>query len=68
MRRVASATPAPISRVRDNVSAAVRGLAADRLRAYLIDAEGIEMAERAGAYIVPTMQMTQEDLHGLQRT
>ena len=34
--------------------------------AYLIDAEGIEMAEQAGAYIVPTMQMTQEDLHGLQ--
>ena len=24
------------------------------------------MAEQAGAYIVPTMQMTQEDLHGLQ--
>jgi imidazolonepropionase-like amidohydrolase len=24
------------------------------------------MAERAGSYIVPTMQMTQEDLHGLQ--
>jgi imidazolonepropionase-like amidohydrolase len=34
--------------------------------AYLIDAEGIEMAERAGAYVVPTMQMTQEDLHQLQ--
>jgi imidazolonepropionase-like amidohydrolase len=34
--------------------------------AYLIDSEGIEMAERAGAYIVPTMQMTQEDLHELQ--
>jgi imidazolonepropionase-like amidohydrolase len=33
--------------------------------AYLIDAEGIEMAERAGAYIVPTMQMTQEDLQQL---
>src|SRR4029079_5192755 len=32
----------------------------------LIDAEGVEMAERAGAYIVPTMQMTQEDLHELQ--
>jgi imidazolonepropionase-like amidohydrolase len=24
------------------------------------------MAERAGSYIVPTMQMTQEDLHELQ--
>ena len=34
--------------------------------AYLIDAEGIEMAEKAGSYIVPTMQMTQEDLHELQ--
>jgi imidazolonepropionase-like amidohydrolase len=34
--------------------------------AYLIDSEAIEMAERAGSYIVPTMQMTQEDLHGLQ--
>jgi imidazolonepropionase-like amidohydrolase len=34
--------------------------------AYLIDAEGIKMAERAGSYIVPTMQMTQEDLHQLQ--
>jgi imidazolonepropionase-like amidohydrolase len=34
--------------------------------AYLIDAEGIEMAEQAGAFIVPTMQMTQEDLHALQ--
>lgn len=34
--------------------------------AYLIDAEGIAMAEQAGAYIVPTMQMTQEDLQELQ--
>jgi len=34
--------------------------------AYLIDSEGIQMAERAGSYIVPTMQMTQEDLHELQ--
>ena len=33
--------------------------------AYLIDAEGIELAERAGTYIVPTMQMTQEDLQQL---
>jgi imidazolonepropionase-like amidohydrolase len=33
--------------------------------AYLIDGEGIEMASRAGAYVVPTMQMTQEDLHAL---
>lgn len=34
--------------------------------AYLIDAEGIQMAEQAGSFIVPTMQMTQEDLHALQ--
>jgi imidazolonepropionase-like amidohydrolase len=33
--------------------------------AYLIDADGIDMAERAGSYIVPTMQMTQEDLQQL---
>ena len=34
--------------------------------AYLIDEEGIEMATRSGAYIVPTMQMTQEDLSELK--
>ena len=34
--------------------------------AYLIDEEGIDMAVNAGAYIVPTMQMTQEDLGELQ--
>lgn len=34
--------------------------------AYLIDSEGIQMAERAGSFIVPTMQMTQEDLHDLR--
>ncbi len=33
--------------------------------AYLIDAEAIEMAEHAGTYVVPTMQMTQEDLQAL---
>jgi hypothetical protein len=31
-----------------------------------LEHEGIEMAERAGAFIVPTTQMTQEDLHELQ--
>jgi imidazolonepropionase-like amidohydrolase len=30
--------------------------------AYLIDEEGVELARRGGVYIVPTMQMTQEDL------
>jgi imidazolonepropionase-like amidohydrolase len=34
--------------------------------AYLIDPQGIQMAEQAGSYVVPTMQMTQEDLHELQ--
>jgi imidazolonepropionase-like amidohydrolase len=34
--------------------------------AYLIDDEGIDMATRAGAFIVPTMQMTQEDLGELR--
>ena len=45
---------------------AVRYGARSLEHAYLIDPEGVEMAERAGSYIVPTMQMTQEDLHGLQ--
>jgi imidazolonepropionase-like amidohydrolase len=34
--------------------------------AYLIDREGLEMAAQSGAFVVPTMQMTQEDLHQLQ--
>jgi imidazolonepropionase-like amidohydrolase len=34
--------------------------------AYLIDSEGIQMAEQAGSYVVPTMQMTQEDLRELK--
>ena len=34
--------------------------------AYLIDEEGIDMAIGAGSYIVPTMQMTQEDLGELR--
>jgi imidazolonepropionase-like amidohydrolase len=33
--------------------------------AYLIDEEGIDLARAAGTYLVPTMQMTQEDLHAL---
>ena len=33
--------------------------------AYLIDDEAIAMAEDAGTFIVPTMQMTQEDLQAL---
>ena len=50
----------------DGCKQAVRCGARSLEHAYLIDAEAIEMAEQAGAYIVPTMQMTQEDLHGLQ--
>ncbi|MEG9437749.1 amidohydrolase family protein [Edaphobacter sp. HDX4] len=34
--------------------------------AYLIDSEGLQMAAKVGSYVVPTMQMTQEDLHELQ--
>jgi imidazolonepropionase-like amidohydrolase len=34
--------------------------------AYLIDEEAIDMTTRAGAYVVPTMQMTQEDLAELK--
>ena len=34
--------------------------------AYLIDEEAVDMAARGGAYIVPTMQMTQEDLGELR--
>jgi imidazolonepropionase-like amidohydrolase len=32
----------------------------------LIDEEGVEAAARAGVYVVPTMQMTQEDLDQLR--
>lgn len=41
---------------------AIRAGARSLEHAYLIDEEGIQMASRAGVYIVPTMQMTQEDL------
>lgn len=34
--------------------------------AYLIDREGLAMAAHSGIFVVPTMQMTQEDLHQLQ--
>ena len=34
--------------------------------AYLIDREGLAMAAQSAVYLVPTMQMTQEDLHELQ--
>jgi imidazolonepropionase-like amidohydrolase len=45
---------------------AIRSGARSLEHAYLIDEQGIEMARRAGTYLVPTMQMTQEDLHALE--
>jgi imidazolonepropionase-like amidohydrolase len=45
---------------------AVRCGARSLEHAYLIDEEAIDMAIHAGAYIVPTMQMTQEDLGQLR--
>ena len=50
----------------DGCKQAIRFGARSLEHAYLIDSEGLEMAKRAGSYIVPTMQMTQEDLHELQ--
>ena len=46
----------------DACKQAIRSGARSLEHAYLIDAEGLEMAVRGGVYIVPTMQMTQEDL------
>ncbi len=45
------------------IGAGVRSLE----HAYLIDDEGITMAEQAGTFVVPTMQMTQEDLGQLRQ-
>ena len=50
----------------DGCKQAIRFGARSVEHAYLIDSEGLQMAEQAGAYVVPTMQMTQEDLHELQ--
>jgi len=50
----------------DGCKQAIRCGARSLEHAYLIDAGAIEMAERAGTYVVPTMQMTQEDLQALQ--
>jgi imidazolonepropionase-like amidohydrolase len=50
----------------DGCKQAIRCGARSLEHAYLIDEEGLESAERAGTYIVPTMQMTQEDLQALQ--
>jgi len=45
---------------------AIRSGARSLEHAYLIDDEGVELARREGTYIVPTMQMTQEDLGQLR--
>jgi len=49
----------------DGCRQAIRAGARSLEHAYLIDAEALAMAEQAGAWLVPTMQMTQEDLHAL---
>jgi imidazolonepropionase-like amidohydrolase len=50
----------------DACKQAIRYGARSLEHAYLIDEEGVEAAREARAYIVPTMQMTQEDLAELQ--
>ncbi len=45
----------------DGCKQALRAGARSLEHCYLIDDEGIAMAEKAGAYLVPTMQMTRED-------
>jgi imidazolonepropionase-like amidohydrolase len=45
---------------------AIRSGARSLEHAYLIDEEGIDLAIRGGVYLVPTMQMTQEDLGELR--
>jgi imidazolonepropionase-like amidohydrolase len=46
----------------DACKQAIRAGARSLEHAYLIDEEGLKMASEAGVFIVPTMQMTQEDL------
>ncbi len=50
----------------DGCKQAIRAGARSLEHAYLIDADALAMAEEAGIYVVPTMQMTQEDLHALR--
>lgn len=49
----------------DGCRQAIRAGARSLEHAYLIDAEALSMAEQAGTWLVPTMQMTQEDLQAL---
>jgi imidazolonepropionase-like amidohydrolase len=46
---------------KQGIRAGVRSLE----HAYLIDSEALGMAKQAGIFVVPTMQMTQEDIHAL---
>jgi imidazolonepropionase-like amidohydrolase len=50
----------------DGCKQAIRFGARSLEHAYLIDSEGVQMAIQAGSYVVPTMQMTQEDLQQLR--
>ncbi|MGH8296522.1 MAG: metal-dependent hydrolase family protein, partial [Steroidobacteraceae bacterium] len=45
---------------------AIRAGARSLEHAYLIDREALAMTKQAGAFLVPTMQMTQEDMRALQ--
>jgi imidazolonepropionase-like amidohydrolase len=49
----------------DGCRQAIRAGARSLEHAYLIDTEALALAQQAGTYLVPTMQMTQEDLHAL---
>jgi imidazolonepropionase-like amidohydrolase len=51
----------------DACKQAIRAGARSLEHAYLIDEEGVEMATQAGTFVVPTMQMTQEDLAQLRQ-
>lgn len=50
----------------DGCRQALRAGARSLEHCYLIDDEGVRMAEQAGAFLVPTMQMTREDKAMLQ--
>lgn len=49
----------------DGCRQAIRAGARSLEHAYLIDSDALAMARDAGSYLVPTMQMTREDLHAL---
>ncbi|MGH8279557.1 MAG: metal-dependent hydrolase family protein [Gammaproteobacteria bacterium] len=50
----------------DGCKQAIRAGARSLEHAYLIDREALAMAKQAGAFLVPTMQMTREDMRALQ--